>query len=120
MKTVVLFLGVLSFVFLTECAARTKDVIIDPTGVDMGQYQNELSQCQKISEQVNSKAGTGAVGGALVGGLIGAALGNQDTAKKGAGVGAITGTARGARATQRERQKVINNCLRNKGYVVLN
>jgi len=47
MKTVVLFLGVLSFVFLTGCAARTKDVIIDPTGVDMGQYQNELSQCQK-------------------------------------------------------------------------
>ena len=120
MKTAVLLLSVLSIVFHTGCAARNKDVIIDPTDVNMGQYQTDLNHCQNISEQVDSKAGAGAVGGAVVGGLIGATLGNSDTAKKGAGVGAITGTARGARATKRERQKVIKNCLRNKGYVVLN
>lgn len=120
MKSVVLFLSLLSIVLHTGCAARNKDVIIDPTGVDMGQYQSDFSQCQKISEQVNSKAGAGAVGGAVVGGLVGAMLGNSDTAKKGAGAGAITGTARGARATKRERLIVIKNCLRNKDYVVLN
>jgi len=120
MKIAVIFLSILSFVFLTGCAARNKDVIIDPTGVDMAQYQSELNQCQKISEQVDSKAGAGAVGGAVVGGLIGATLGNHGTAKKGAGVGAIAGTARGARATKWEKQKVFKNCLRNKGYAVLN
>lgn len=120
MKTAVLLLSLVSFVFHTGCAARNKDVIIDPTGVDMAQYQSDLVLCQDIARQVNQKAGAGAVGGAVVGGLIGATLGNSDTARKGAGVGAITGTARGARATKRERQKVTKNCLRNKGYVVLN
>ena len=120
MKTAVFLLSILSIVFHTGCAARNKDIIIDPAGVDMGQYQTDLSLCQNISKQVDSKAGAGAVSGALVGGLIGAALGNSDTAKKGAGIGAISGTARGARATKREKHKVIKNCLLNKGYVVLN
>ena len=115
MKTV-LFLSVLSFVFVTGCAARNKDVIIDPTGVDMAQYQNQLGQCLKISEQVNSKAGAGAVGGALVGGLIGVTPGNQDTAKRGADVGAITGTARGARATQ---QRLCRTKLENDLFISL-
>ena len=120
MKTAVLLLSLFSIVFHTGCAARNKDVIIDATGVDMGQYQTDLTLCRDIAKQVDSKAGAGAVGGVGVGGLIGATLGNSDTAKKGAGAGAITGTARGARATKREKQKVIKNCLRNKGYVVLN
>ena len=120
MKTAVLLLSLVSIVFQTGCAARNKDVIIDPTGVDMGQYQSDFVLCQDIARQVNQKTGASALGGAVVGGLIGATLGNSDTAKKGAGVGAITGTARGARATKRERKKVIKNCLRNKGYVVLN
>ena len=120
MKTAVLILCVLSITINTGCTARKKDVIIDPTNVDIGQYQSDLSLCQQFAKQVNSKAGAGAVGGAVVGGLIGATLGNSNTAKKGAGFGAITGIARGARATKLEKQKVIKNCLRNKGYVVLN
>jgi outer membrane lipoprotein SlyB len=110
----------LGLVLATGCAARNRDIIIDPTGVRMDQYQADLAQCQRISMQVEQKAGGGAVGGAVIGGLIGSAVGNSKTAKKGATVGAITGTARGARATKRERQKVVKNCLRQRGYVVLN
>lgn len=109
-----------SLVAATACAGRRADVVIDPTGVDMGRYQQDLAQCQEISKQVRGKAVGGAVGGAVVGGAVGGIVGNSDTAGKGAGVGAVTGVARGAAATRQERQLVIKNCLRNRGYKVLN
>ena len=109
-----------SIILVAGCAARGSDVVIDPAGVNMQQYQMDLAQCEQIAGQVKQKAGKSGAGGALIGGLIGAVVGNSDTAKKGAGVGAITGTARGAGATKRERLRVIKNCLRNRGYSVLN
>lgn len=109
-----------SLIAITACAGRRADVVIDPAGVDMGQYQHDLAQCQEISKQVRGKAVGGAVGGAVVGGAVGGIVGNSDTAGKGAGVGAVTGVARGAAATRQERQLVVKNCLRNRNYKVLN
>lgn len=110
----------ISLVAVSACAGRRADVVIDPAGVDMGRYQQDLAECQEISKQVRGKAAGGAVGGAVVGGAVGGIVGNSDTAGKGAGVGAVTGVARGAAATRQERQHVIKNCLRNRGYSVLN
>lgn len=103
------------------CGARRGGVVIDPAGVDMAQYHQDLGECQQISKQVDGKAVGGAVGGAVVGGAVGGILGDSsNTAKKGAGAGAVLGVARGARATRQERQTVVKNCLRNRGYAVLN
>ncbi|MGD8560870.1 MAG: glycine zipper family protein [Gammaproteobacteria bacterium] len=115
--SIIVMLGIL---LMTGCAARNSDIIIDPTGVLMDTYRFDLAQCQQISEQVQQKAGGRALGGAMVGGLIGATIGNSKTAKKGAGVGAVSGAARGASTTKREKIKVVKNCLRQRGYVVLN
>lgn len=104
----------------TGCAARNRDIIIDPAGVRMDAYQADLAQCRQLAEQVDQKAVGGALGGAVVGGLIGATIGNHNTARKGAAIGAVSGTARGARATRGEKLKVTKNCLRHRGYVVLN
>ncbi len=112
----VLFVGV---VVATGCARRA-EVVIDPAGVDMGKYEHDLAECQQIAKQVNQKALGGAAGGAVVGGAVGGIIGDSDTAGKGAGVGAVTGAARGAAATNQERQKVVKNCMRNRGYKVLN
>jgi len=112
----VLFVGA---VVATGCANR-RDVIIDPAGVDMARYEQDLTECQQIASQVRQKAVGGAAGGAVVGGAVGAIIGDSDTAGRGAGVGAVTGAARGAGATQREKQLVTKNCLRNRGYKVLN
>ena len=101
------------------CAGKSKPVI-DPAGVDMGKYQSDLAECEQIATQVEQKAGEQAVGGAVVLGAIGAVLGGSDGAKKGAGVGLIGGAAEGARDTNRERALVVKNCLRNRGYKVLN
>jgi len=104
---------------LGACANRQK-VIIDPQGVDMVKYQSDLETCKQISMQVDSQAGEQAVGGAVVGGAIGAIIGGGDFAKKTAGVGFVSGLAKGGAARERERMRVVKNCLRNRGYRVLN
>ena len=101
------------------CAGKSPPVV-DPHGVDMARYQKDLAECENIAAQVEQKAGERALGGALVVGLIGAVLGDGDTAKKAAGAGLIGGAAEGAEETKRERATVVKNCLRNRGYQVLN
>ncbi|MDJ0776855.1 MAG: glycine zipper family protein [Gammaproteobacteria bacterium] len=110
---------VLASLAATGCATSSKPVI-DPAGVDMVQYEKDLGECEQIAQQVEQKAGEQAAGGALVTGAIGAVLGGSDGAAKGAGVGLIGGAAKGAGATTRERDQVVKNCLRNRGYSVLN
>lgn len=102
------------------CAGHRSKPVIDPAGVDMGQYQDDLAACEKISQQVEQKAAAGAAGGAIVGGLVGAILGDSKSVKRSAGVGGVVGGAKGAGATARERSLVVKNCLRNRGYKVLN
>ncbi len=103
------------------CASGNRyNPIIDPAGVDMGLYQADLAECAQLAEQVEQKTGEGAAGGAVVGALIGAMLGDSDTVKRSAGVGAVSGGAKGAQATRLEKDRVVKNCLRNRGYKVLN
>ncbi len=117
MKLVVFIL--LTATLLTACGNR-RAPIVDTKGVDMVQYRQDLFECQQYVEQVESKAGKGAVGGAIVGAAIGAAIGNSNTAKKGAGVGAIKGAVGGGARTRAEKNAVLRNCLIGRGYKVLN
>jgi hypothetical protein len=93
--------------------------IIDTKGVDMVAYQHDLAECEAYAEQVRIGEGVakGAAGGAVVGGATGAILGD---AGKGAGVGAVGGAARSAQIGEREKTQVVKNCLRGRGYRVLN
>ena len=101
------------------CASKPNP-IVDMKGVNRQQYYQDLNECQQYAQQVRSKAAGGAVTGAVLGGAIGAVVGDSTTASKGAGVGAITGLARGGSNTQREKDQVVKNCLRGRGYKVLN
>lgn len=96
--------------------------IIDTQGVDLAQYEVDLTQCRSYADEVAiaQKAGSGAVVGGVVGGVFGAVLGNSTTAKKGAGIGAVGGGARGVGEGVREREQVIKRCLIGRGYRVLN
>jgi outer membrane lipoprotein SlyB len=119
MARAVFYLLLLSLAALGGCARHHK-VIIDPQGVDMGLYQRDLAECRQLAEQVESQTGEGAVGGAVVGGLVGAVVGSQRAVERTAGVGAVLGGAKGAGATRQEKERVIKNCLLNRGYKVLN
>ncbi len=119
MKVLVTSILLLTLTMVGGCSKR-QSVIIDPAGVDMGQYQRDLAECQQITKQVESEVGEGAVGGAVVGGLIGAVVGGKRSVERSAGVGAVLGGAKGAGASAEERELVLKNCLRNRGYKVLN
>ena len=105
--------------FLGACASQP---IIDTAGKSMARYDEDLAECQAFARQVNTagKVAGSAATGAAVGAAVGAIVGDSDTAARGAGVGATTGVVKGAARSQQERQRVVHNCLRNRGYAVLN
>jgi hypothetical protein len=104
---------------LAACTG-TKGPIIDTKGVDMAKYQQDLAECEVYSREVSTgrAVAKGAAAGAAVGGAIGA-IGNNN-AGEGAGIGAVTGGAQSARIAQGEKATVVKNCLRGRGYRVLN
>ena len=120
MKPDLVAIGLLGIILNAGCAAHSSKPIIDPEGVDMQQYEADVASCEEIATQVEQKAGEGAARGALVGGLIGAVLGDSETVVRSAGVGAVAGGASGAATTEKEESEVVKNCLRNRGYKILN
>jgi outer membrane lipoprotein SlyB len=116
MRYIMCSIMLLGMALTAGCAGSSKPVI-DPAGVDMEQYNTDLVECEQISEQVDQKAGAGAAGGAVVGGLLGAITGSTVRC---AGAGAVVGGARGVGSTNKEKSRVVKNCLRNRGYQILN
>ena len=97
--------------------------IIDRKGVDLSRYYADKAECEVYANEVRTgeKVARGAIGGAVVGGAIGAIINRgSNSAERGAGVGAVTGGVGGAREGSREVEQVIKQCLRGRGYKVLN
>lgn len=110
--------GCLAALALGACVANTGP-IIDTQGVNMAQYEADLAQCSVYRDEVGIP--TGMVKGAAAGGATGAATGvfTGDVGRA-AGVGAVLGSAQSARENDRIRQQVVKNCLRGRGYRVIN
>ena len=121
----VVLLLVLSF-WVIGCASNSPFVdepIIDRKGVDMSRYYVDKAECEAYADEVRTgeKIARGTVGGAVVGGAIGAIIDREpNSAERGAGVGAVTGGVRGAQEGVRETERVVKQCLRGRGYKVLN
>jgi len=101
---------------LAGCASGP---IIDNTGVDPVAYQKDLAECEQVAKQVETgkTVGKSTVFGAAVGVAIGAITGG---AAEGAASGAVTGAAGGGLKADEEESTVVKNCLRQRGYTVLN
>jgi hypothetical protein len=107
---------ILLSVTLVSCASKP---IVDTYNVDMVQYEKDLAQCEEIAEQVASGEITAksAAFGAGVGaayGVVGGDVGNA------AAAGGISGAAGGMLKSDNEKARVTKNCLRHRGYAVLN
>ena len=115
-----MFSVILGIVTLAGCA-RHAQIIIDPYGVDMGMYQQDLADCRQLARQVRSKVGEGIVTGAIVGTVVGKIIGgHHSNTSRTTKLGALSGGLQGGSATVHERERVVKNCLRNRGYQVLN
>lgn len=113
---------------LAGCA-QTYQPVVDTKGHDSARYQQDLFECRQYAEQVSpaGKAAVSGVGGAAAGAALGAitgALVGGVSAGTGAAVGAATGGAvglgSGAYSGVEEQERIINNCMRGRGYNVLN
>ena len=113
---------------LAGCA-QTYQPVVDTKGHDTARYQQDLYECRQYAEQVSpaGQAAVGGLGGAAAGAALGAitgALVGGVNAGEGAAFGAATGGAvgvgTGAYRGVNEQQQVIDNCLRGRGYKVLN
>ncbi len=120
-------IGLLSLLLLAGCSSSSTQqhnggIIIDRKGVDMIAYQSDLEECKAYANQINTgdKVAKGTASGAVLGGVLGAVVGNSRTAQKGAGAGAITGGVKGYSQGEKEKQRVVRNCLKGRGYRVLN
>ena len=116
--------------------AHANNVVVDMSQVqDYNQYQMDLQQCEGLAvqnqpdaPQRESVAGT-AVKGAAVGATAGAVSGRSGSkaAKKGAGVGVIAAASRNSRNRRAasanasaQTDQIVKNCMRGRGYNVLN
>jgi outer membrane lipoprotein SlyB len=109
-------------VLLLLSACASDKAIIDRRGVDMKQYAVDYADCQSYAEEVDngSQIAKSAGVGAVVGGTVGAIFGNSGTAIRGVGAGAVQGGVAGGLRADRQEHRVVLNCLRGRGYKVLN
>ncbi len=118
-------IALVSFICLLPSACASKP-IIDSKGVDMVQYQADLQDCAQIAEQVQTgkqiakSTGAGAAAGAAVGVVTSVITGDVSDIAYSAAYGAAGGGSAGAFKADEEKATVIKNCLRNRGYSVLN
>jgi hypothetical protein len=105
---------------LIGACASSNEPIIDTKGVDMTMYEQDLAECTEYSEQIDTT--TGVAKGTAAGGATGAAVGaiGGGSGTRGAGVGAVLGGAKSAMRASDDKSKVVKNCLRGRGYKVLN
>ena len=133
MKTM---LSIASAMVIGIQAVHANNVVVDMSQVqDYTQYQTDLQQCEGLAvqnqpdaPQREAVAGT-AVRGAAVGATAGAISGGSGSkaAKKGAGIGVIAAASRNSRNRRAasanasaQTDQIVKNCMRGRGYNVLN
>jgi outer membrane lipoprotein SlyB len=122
-------LSAAALLFVLAACSQTWNPVVDmqTPGFDNARYSGDLAYCRQLAAQV-SPAEEGLIGalaggalGAATGAALGAATGNVGAGAAigaaGAGVlGAGAGVAHGASS----QMDIIRNCLRGRGYNVLN
>jgi hypothetical protein len=121
MPTTLRYVALLLLAALCAGCAAHPDPIIDTKGVDPERLAEDWEECEAYTEEILIAQGVGK--GAALGGAVGAATGvvsdRRDVAEA-AGIGAIYGGTRSGLDADREKQKVFKNCMRGRGYRVLN
>ena len=117
-------------------AAQATNVVVDMSQVvDYTVYQTDLQQCEglAVQNQPSAPQREGVAGTAVKGAAVGAAAGavsggsGSKAAKKGAGIGVIAAASRNSRNhraasanASAQTDQIVKNCMRGRGYNVLN
>lgn len=116
------FLTITCITILLTACFQSSPVIIDKKGIDPIAYAQDLKECESYANEIEAthQVVTTAAEGAVVGGALGLILGDSArAAKRGAAGGGALGGYRGYKESTHDRERVIRNCLRGRGYRVL-
>lgn len=95
-------------------------IIDGPVGPN---YSNDLAQCQQLSQQQGildeGSVGTAATTAGVAGATSVIFNGNSDDLGEAVAAGAIAGLASDAVRNNQQREVVIRNCMRGRGYNVI-
>ena len=106
----------------TDLSDRNDIAIIDTRGVDESVFKKDYSECSDFAKNIDLTERTlkqGAVAGAT-GAAVGAIIGGEESAKKIGGSAAVLNAVEANLDGRNEKAKIIKNCLRGRGYKVLN
>ena len=106
----------------TDLSDRNDIAIIDTRGVDESVFKKDYSECSDFAKNIDLTEKTlkqGAVAGAT-GAAVGAIIGGEEAAKKIGGSAAVLNAVEANLDGRNEQAKIIKNCLRGRGYKVLN
>ena len=109
-------------VLTTDLSDRNDIGIIDTRGVDESVFKKDYSECSDFAKNIDLTERTlkqGAVAGAT-GAAVGAIIGGEEAAKKIGGSAAVLNAVEANLDGRSEQAKIIKNCLRGRGYKVLN
>jgi hypothetical protein len=110
----------LTLLLLAGCAA---DPIVDQRGIDPEQYALDIAECQGYADQVDTSKEVAKQAGltGLVGGVLAGAFEHGRGVRgveEGVGAGATIGAARGVGKATSKKERVMNQCMRARGYIV--
>jgi len=110
----------LTLLLLAGCAA---DPIVDQRGIDPEQYALDIAECQGYADQVDTSKEVAKQAGltGLVGGVLAGAFEHGRGVRgveEGVGAGATIGAARGLGKATSKKERVMNQCMRARGYIV--
>ena len=106
----------------TDLSDRNDIAIIDTRCVDESVFKKDYSECSDFAKNIDLTERTlkqGAVAGAT-GAAVGAIIGGEEAAKKIGGSAAVLNAVEANLDGRNEQAKIIKNCLRGRGYKVLN
>ena len=106
----------------TDLSDRNDIAIIDTRGVDESVFKKDYFECSDFAKNIDLTERTlkqGAVAGAT-GAAVGAIIGGEEAAKKIGGSAAVLNAVEANLDGRNEQAKIIKNCLRGRGYKVLN
>ena len=119
-------LTLLAAMTMAGCGSSRPIIDTGAPGFDAVAYQQHLVECQGFADEV--EPGRQAVQSALLGaailGALGAVVGSIDGqvgagAAIGASTGGVVGGVQGAGDAYERRDRVLRNCLTNRGYLIL-
>lgn len=122
---------IIAFLILTVAVlgCQTYTPVVDPQSVNSGdRYYRDQAECKAIAKQGapnwKNTAKDTAIGGGVgagTGALIGAIAGNTGAGLAyGAVIGGLAGGAKGVYDSEKGYEDIYRNCMRGRGYNVLN